>query len=326
MIVTESRRVRHLVVRLQRDDELPGALQRALDEVEAKAAWVTGIGTVESVELAVVDPLGGGPRVRQIEGRCNVLALSGNVAVRGGAGSIRLAATLARETDLGHELCGGEVTRARAHALELHVTVFDDAPLARVEDPTSSSWTLVAGSTRALASPPAAEPPLATRPEPAPRAPEPAARAPEPAPRVVEPPARAPEPPPRAPEPPPRAAEPPRAPEPAPRATEPPRVEAAPPKHEHRAPASPTEAHTPPAPLRRRTRDDSQDIYPEVGDRATHFHFGECTIIASDGERIRLRQERDGRVREVSLEMLKIEPPTVDATTGQRSFVLARKH
>jgi hypothetical protein len=63
-----------------------------------------------------------------------------------------------------------------------------------------------------------------------------------------------------------------------------------------------------------------------VGDSVTHFHFGDCTVISSDGERIRLRQERDGRVREVSLTMLRIEPPTVDAATGRKQFRLARKN
>jgi predicted DNA-binding protein with PD1-like motif len=68
------------------------------------------------------------------------------------------------------------------------------------------------------------------------------------------------------------------------------------------------------------------DIYPEVGDLVNHFHFGECSIMSSDGDRIRLRQERDGRVREVSLTMLRIEPPTIDPESGKRHFRLARKH
>ena len=74
-----------------------------------------------------------------------------------------------------------------------------------------------------------------------------------------------------------------------------------------------------------RPRDEQPETYPEVGDRVTHFHFGECEIIGSDGDRIRLRQERDGRVREVALTMLKIDPPTTDAE-GKRHFELRRKN
>jgi hypothetical protein len=73
-----------------------------------------------------------------------------------------------------------------------------------------------------------------------------------------------------------------------------------------------------------RPRDEPAEVYPEVGDKVIHFHFGECEVIDSDGDRIRLRQERDGRVREVSLTMLKIEPP-VDID-GKRHFELRRKN
>jgi hypothetical protein len=70
---------------------------------------------------------------------------------------------------------------------------------------------------------------------------------------------------------------------------------------------------------------DAPDEYPEVGDHVMHFHFGECTVVSSDGDRIRLQQDRDGRVREVALAMLKIDPPTVLAG-GKRHFKLGRKH
>lgn len=72
-------------------------------------------------------------------------------------------------------------------------------------------------------------------------------------------------------------------------------------------------------------REEQPEQYPEVGDLVSHFHFGECEVISSDGERIRLRQEKDGRVREVALTMLKIEAPTTHPS-GKRHFRLARKH
>ena len=72
--------------------------------------------------------------------------------------------------------------------------------------------------------------------------------------------------------------------------------------------------------------EDPNEIYPEMTDLVNHFSFGDCEVVSSDGERIRLRQIKDGRVREVSLEMLKIERPTIDPVTNKRSFKLARKN
>ncbi len=57
----------------------------------------------------------------------------------------------------------------------------------------------------------------------------------------------------------------------------------------------------------------------------THFHFGRCTVLSSDGERLRLQQERDGRVREVALSMLRIDAPTV-LEDGRKHWDLARKN
>lgn len=73
-----------------------------------------------------------------------------------------------------------------------------------------------------------------------------------------------------------------------------------------------------------RARDDIE-FYPDVGDRVTHFAFGDCMVIGSDGDRIRLQQEKDSRVREVALTMLKIEDPVMQ-DDGKRYFKLGRKH
>lgn len=113
---------------------------------------------------------------------------------------------------------------------------------------------------------------------------------------------------------------------PAPRIThpEPPRAVSPFPAAAH---AAPTDLPTAPTPVARplQHRDDVE-VYPETGDLVSHFHFGECEVMSSDGERIRLRQEKDGRVREVALGMLKIEAPTTDPATGKRHFRLSRKH
>lgn len=80
-----------------------------------------------------------------------------------------------------------------------------------------------------------------------------------------------------------------------------------------------------PMPKRPITRDDGPEQYPEEGDSVTHFAFGRCTVLFSDGERLRLQQERDGRVREVALSMLKVQDPTA-SEDGHRHWDLLRKN
>ncbi|WP_437586636.1 PCC domain-containing protein [Sorangium sp. So ce1000] len=300
MNVLEARRARHLIIRLDRGEELPAALVRALDEAEARAGWIEGIGSLEKAEVALFDQASRTyAKTRVLDGPCDVVALSGNIALQQGETSLRLSATLARESGVGLQLAAGELVWARVYGLELRVTAFDDLPLVRVFDDRTGAMQLSAQSSPLPAL--AGEPPRATPP----------AHAAEP-PRAT-PPAHAAEPP-RA-TPPTHAAEPPRATPPA-HAAEPPRATAS-------SSVELAAAPLPQRPVRPRQEDEP---YPEVGDSVTHFHFGECTVISSDGERIRLRQERDGRVREVSLTMLRIEPPTVDAATGRKQFRLARKN
>jgi len=78
----------------------------------------------------------------------------------------------------------------------------------------------------------------------------------------------------------------------------------------------------PPKPVRPM---DAPDVYPETGDSVMHFAFGECTVVSSDGDRIRLQQDKDSRVRDVALAMLRIETPTT-LNDGRRHFKLGRKN
>ncbi len=295
MNVLEARRARHLIIRLDRGEELPAALVRALDEAEARAGWIEGTGSLEKAEVALFDQASRTyAKTRVLEGPCDVVALSGSVALQQGETSLRLSATLARESGVGLQLAAGELVWARVYGLELRVTAFDDLPLVRAFDDRTGLMQLAAQSTGIPAT--VSEPP---------RMPPPAQAA---EPTRTAPPAQ--------------AAEPPRA-----MAAEPPRAAAASVAEPARAAATsvmePAVLPVPHRPVRPRQEEES---YPEVGDSVTHFHFGECTVISSDGERIRLRQERDGRVREVSLTMLRIEPHTVDPATGRKQFRLARKN
>ncbi|WP_437808386.1 PPC domain-containing DNA-binding protein [Sorangium sp. So ce1078] len=301
MNVLEARRARHLIIRLDRGEELPAALVRALDEAEARAGWIEGTGSLEKAEIALFDQASRAyAKTRVLEGPCDVVALSGSIALQQGETSLRLSTTLARESGVGLQLAAGELVWARVYGLELRVTVFDDLPLVRTFDDRTGLMQLASQSTTIPAS--VSEP---TRAAPPAQAAEPTRTAP-----------------------PAQAAEPPRAMAPAP-AAEPLRAApvAAVAEPARAAPAAsiaePAAMPLPQRPVRPRQEEES---YPEVGDSVTHFHFGECTVISSDGERIRLRQERDGRVREVSLTMLRIEPPTVDPANGRKHFRLARKN
>jgi predicted DNA-binding protein with PD1-like motif len=282
MNVRESHRTRHLVIRLDRGDELPTALVRALDEAEARSGFITGVGTLEAAVLRQSDR-----SERRLDIHAEVVSLSGNVAVHGGATSIRLSAVLSRETETGLATSGGQLTWARALSLELHAVIFDDLALTRIDDADTGLPVLEA------------RPVAPARPAPA----APAAGVPAPArssPAAAEPPS---------PPPPPVAALKAQAAPPAPPAAHAPQAG-------NEAPALPQKPYKP---------KDDLESYPDVGDTVMHFHFGECTVIGSDGDRIRLRQDRDGRVREVALTMLRIEPAT-DAAEGPRHFKLHRKN
>ncbi len=320
MNVQESNRTRTLSITMDRGDELPVGLIRALGEAEARSAWIVGTGSLEAAEIAIFDQVSRtwGP-TRRIETPTMLVSLIGNAAIEGGVLVLNMTVTLARETDTGNELIAGQLVWARAFAVELCVTGFDDLTLTRVTDERTGLATLSGRRSAAVLVEPVA------------RAEEPAAPA--------------------------RAEAPPAARVEYPTAT-PARIElpAAPPRVE--APAAPVRvatvaSYTPaPAPKtdaaraalhygtstaapaeaptiltrpNRAPKQEQMDAYPEIGDAVGHFHFGDCTVISSDGDRIRLRQDKDGRVREVALAMLKISDPTI-LPDGRRYFLLGRKN
>jgi hypothetical protein len=63
---------------------------------------------------------------------------------------------------------------------------------------------------------------------------------------------------------------------------------------------------------------------PEAGDVVDHFAFGPSEVLRSDGDRLHLRVRKDGRIREIALEMLRVSrlPDTED---GKRRFRLERR-
>jgi hypothetical protein len=59
---------------------------------------------------------------------------------------------------------------------------------------------------------------------------------------------------------------------------------------------------------------------PEPGDVVDHFAFGRCDVIKSDGDRLHLRVHKDGRVREIALEMLRVTPLVEPGEAGMANL------
>jgi hypothetical protein len=64
---------------------------------------------------------------------------------------------------------------------------------------------------------------------------------------------------------------------------------------------------------------------PEPGDLVEHFAFGRCEVVKSDGDRLHVRLGKDGRIKEIALEMLKVMSlPPVEGAAGKH-YRLDRK-
>jgi hypothetical protein len=71
--------------------------------------------------------------------------------------------------------------------------------------------------------------------------------------------------------------------------------------------------------------EEQEQIIPEAGDEVQHFAFGKCEVMKSDGDRLHLRVGKEGRVREIALEMLRVVPLDADPTVRPRHFRLDRR-
>jgi predicted DNA-binding protein with PD1-like motif len=84
-----------------------------------------------------------------------------------------------------------------------------------------------------------------------------------------------------------------------------------------------------PRPVVRPKVEEEEATYPDAGDVVEHFAFGRCEVVKSDGDRLHLRLGKDGRVKEIALEMLRVTPlpPAEDAPNQgmARHFKLDRK-
>ncbi len=78
----------------------------------------------------------------------------------------------------------------------------------------------------------------------------------------------------------------------------------------------------PTRPVRQQIGNDAA-VLPEAGDVVEHFAFGRADVVKSDGDRLHLKADKDGRIREIALEMLKVTP--LESNGPRRRFRLERK-
>lgn len=62
---------------------------------------------------------------------------------------------------------------------------------------------------------------------------------------------------------------------------------------------------------------------PDPGDLVEHFAFGMCEVVKSDGDRIHLRLEKDQRIKEIALAMLRVVP--IDVASSPKLWRLERR-
>jgi predicted DNA-binding protein with PD1-like motif len=78
-----------------------------------------------------------------------------------------------------------------------------------------------------------------------------------------------------------------------------------------------------PRPPTKPKTDVTEEVYPEAGDLVDHFAFGRCEVVKSDGDRLHVKIPRDGRIKEIALEMLRVSPRPDEE--GKKVYKLDRR-
>jgi len=137
---------RTLIVRAERGERLPRALEELAQREGVKAAWVSGLGAVEWAEVAEYDQASRAYMPAQrISGGAEILHLSGNVSIKDRAPMAHLHITLSQERGERIRVVGGHLVDARLFAAEIRVECYEDASLVREPDEATglSLWGLL---------------------------------------------------------------------------------------------------------------------------------------------------------------------------------------
>ena len=263
-----SQKAHHLVLRAEVGDILPDALVALLRARRVTAGWLRASGVLSEIELrAYSATLGRYEEARRIAGPSHALVLDACIGVADGDVSFSLRGVIAREGDRGMEMLAGELVTARVVALEGIVTVLDDLALPRALDHDAGLWLL--GDPTGTGRP-GESPPEAARSQPDLEKPLPDR--------------------------PPRQA--------SPAWSEAIAASGGTPKDRPSGPGRSAQA-IPQRPARAAVAFDDNPS-PVAGDVVEHFAFGSCEVLKSDGDRLHLKVGKDGRVREIALEMLRV--------------------
>jgi len=135
VISFESRKVRHIVARLERGEALHDALGRLVEEHGIGAAWLSALGAFESCALCEYDQRAQAYRSAQrIDTPVEILNLTGNISFKDGTPFAHVHATVSREVGGVIEILGGHLEAATVFACELRLDVYDDLVLGREHD------------------------------------------------------------------------------------------------------------------------------------------------------------------------------------------------
>jgi predicted DNA-binding protein with PD1-like motif len=283
-----SQASRHLVVRFEDSETLPDSLLDALRENAVATGWVRASGIVTELEIkAFRTDLVSLGTVRRIPGPVQILSLEGSVGLAKGQLSVGLRVVVARETESGLETISGELVSARIAALEAFVTSLDDVACGRTLD-AGNIWLLdpAPGSAPSPATERNSQTEF-TREAPSPSRPAVATKLANP---------------------------------------ESPWAQAvAASSTERERPAQDSlKSQIPQRPQKAAAAEEADAPFPEAGDVVEHFAFGRCEVVKSDGDRLHLKVGKDGRIREIALEMLRVSPLESNEPSRKR-FKLDRK-
>lgn len=138
MLYGNSTVARRVVGRLNVDDALPDSLVDLCREANIRAGWLRGQGILERVELAQFKPEKGEfVTTFRSDEAVELLSLSGNVSTMGPELVINAYALVAYAVHGQNHVVGGQLKRARAHAVEFVIDVFEDLDLQRGLDPVT---------------------------------------------------------------------------------------------------------------------------------------------------------------------------------------------
>jgi predicted DNA-binding protein with PD1-like motif len=104
-----------LALRLEKQEELPAAIESAAERLDLEFCDVSGFGVLEWIEIQTA----GAEVPRRLEGPLDLLDLKGRLRRAGGVKLADFVCTLSRATDSGVELLGGKLIAARAEFVEV---------------------------------------------------------------------------------------------------------------------------------------------------------------------------------------------------------------